>query len=605
MILAKRRIDLDCWKGIAIIAVLLYHLSIVKTGYLGVDLFLVINGFLIIPSVMKQIQEGTFSYVTFLRKRILRLAPLILIASALSLAVGYSGMLPDDYENLSQTAVASNVFSQNILASITTRDYWKSSNAFSPLMHMWYVGILVEFYFIFPLIALGLRKVKTRLSDASINIFLVALTLFSIIIFINPNVPIGNRFYLLPYRLYEFTLGGLIGFNSIFIKGKLDKIPGLNLLHAATALLLLALLGSSLFFINQDPLGLRLTIIGVYGIEPLSSETTRNLLILSTSLLSAIVISRNVSGKPLLNTSIVSNTIALLGRASFSIFVWHQILIAFYRYFISPELTLGFLVYFALSLALLSAVSYRYVEQAIKPDNRSLLGCIMADIAITAVALLIYLHAGVMRDVPELDVSKDNVQRNMFALYCDRVYQLDQDFPINGKPNVLIVNASFARDFANVLLESSYKDSVNISYSFEWDELLKERISQSDFIFAFGFKQEIPAYVFENMKPSAKIWGIGTKNFGFTSGNVYARRNEPDYFQSAIPLREELRQANDSLRQSWGENYIDFVQLSLNGEGNISLFTPEHKLISQDCNHLTQNGAKHFAALVPWNDIFH
>ena len=144
------RNDIDAWKGFAILAVVLYHLGILKTGYLGVDLFLVINGYLIIPSLTAKINERCFSYFGFLKKRLLRLAPLVIIASSVCLAVGYSGMLPDDYENLSETAVASNFFSQNILASITTKDYWKSSNAFSPLMHMWFVGILIEFYVAFP-----------------------------------------------------------------------------------------------------------------------------------------------------------------------------------------------------------------------------------------------------------------------------------------------------------------------------------------------------------------------------------------------------------------------------------------------------------------------
>ncbi|MBR6125391.1 hypothetical protein IKQ19_17665, partial [Candidatus Saccharibacteria bacterium] len=221
----------------------------------------------------------------------------------------------------------------------------------------------------------------------------------------------------------------------------------------------------------------------------------------------------------------------------------------------------------------------------------------------TAFALFVYLHAGVMRDVPELDVSRNNLQRNMFALYCDRVYELDRDFPQNEKPNVLIVSTSFARDFANVLLESTYKDSVNISYAAEWNESLLPRVRESDFIFSFGFKSEVPQYVFENLNPTAKIMGIGTKNFGFTNGNVYAKRNSPDYFKQTLPLYRELEQANRQMKQSWNGDYIDLVALSLDSNGRIRIFTPEHKFISQDCSHFTQNGAKHFASLIDWSKL--
>ena len=94
--------------------------------------------------------------------------------------------------------------------------------------------------------------------------------------------------------------------------------------------------------------------------------------------------------------------------------------------------------------------------------------------------------------------------------------------------------------------------------------------------------------------------GIGTKSFGFTNGNVYAKRNSPDYFKQTLPLYRELEQANRQMKQSWNGDYIDLVALSLDSNGRIRIFTPEHKFISQDCNHFTQNGAKHFASLIDW-----
>lgn len=146
------RADIDVLKGIAIIAVILFHLGILKSGYLGVDVFLVINGFLIIPSICEKIALGEFSYFSFIKARLLRLWPLVVLLSLACLIVGYIGMLPDDYENLGESIVASNLFSENILLYHTTNDYWNVANDYNPLMHLWYVGVIFEFYLVFPLV---------------------------------------------------------------------------------------------------------------------------------------------------------------------------------------------------------------------------------------------------------------------------------------------------------------------------------------------------------------------------------------------------------------------------------------------------------------------
>ena len=163
------RNDLDVLKGIAIIAVVLFHLGIIKSGYLGVDMFLVINGFLIVPSICKKVLAGEFSYITFMKTRLLRLWPMVVLLSFLCLAVGYIGMLPDDYENLGESVVASNFFSENILLSITTKDYWNVSNDYNPLMHLWYVGVIFEFYLLYPLVIMAVGGGKNKAWRAALR----------------------------------------------------------------------------------------------------------------------------------------------------------------------------------------------------------------------------------------------------------------------------------------------------------------------------------------------------------------------------------------------------------------------------------------------------
>lgn len=108
----EHRVDIDVLKGFAIVAVILFHMYILKSGYLGVDLFFVISGYLLIPKLCNQFCEKKleFKYFPFEKKRIMRLWPLIVIAGIISLAIGFIGMLPDDYENLTENIIASNFF---------------------------------------------------------------------------------------------------------------------------------------------------------------------------------------------------------------------------------------------------------------------------------------------------------------------------------------------------------------------------------------------------------------------------------------------------------------------------------------------------------------
>ena len=208
------RHDLDLLKGIAILAVVLYHMGITRSGYLGVDAFLVINGFFIVPRVVEQVGTCDFRYFAFLEKRVIRLLPLLLLVSAIVMAVGYWGMYPNDYENLSESVVATSLFSNNILSSITLKNYWNTLNDYKALMHTWYVGVLFEFYVVFPLIPIVVKNIARKWGHDYIKTVVYAIAGFSavsLVMYLTPAISIGDRFYLLPCRIFEMAVGGLAG----------------------------------------------------------------------------------------------------------------------------------------------------------------------------------------------------------------------------------------------------------------------------------------------------------------------------------------------------------------------------------------------------------
>ena len=599
----KYRLDLDVLKAIAIIAVVLYHMGIVSSGYLGVDLFFVINGFLIIPGVVRNVDQKASAgyYFNFLLKRFMRLLPLVVIATLVCMAVGFAGMLPDDYENLSESVIASNLFSNNILSAVTTKNYWDVVNDYKPLMHLWYIGILAEFYIVFPLLIILYKKITSLIKvnyAQTINGFLVALFVLSLVMYFLP-VRESDKFYYLPYRIYELVAGGLI---AIY----LPRFDGAKWLKNGTAtlvvsVLLLLVIFSGLFTIDIHNLGPKITAVG----EPVSVENIiiKRVLLLVTVALSCLILLCDTSVGVL--KRVYSNSfMATIGKMTFSIYVWHQIMLAFYRYYVSSEVTLLFFVGFVLCLALVSYLSYRFIEKKIVVSWKWFAVWALLALLVMGSAAYVYLNAGVVRDVPEIGVKKGAVHRNMHAEYCDRIYDYDVDFAKNDKINVLIEGVSFTRDWGNILLESEMADKINLSYIFEFTEDKMQRYKECDYLFAFCDKESVPDYVWKNLKPGAEVWGIGTKNFGENNGQIYAHRFKDDYFSQTIELRQCHKTLNEKWKKSWGENYVDLIQPVLTENGHVRIFTDDHKFISPDSRHLSEPGAKYYARVIDFSKIF-
>ncbi|MBQ5648480.1 MAG: hypothetical protein IIV16_05085, partial [Alistipes sp.] len=212
---------------------------------------------------------------------------------------------------------------------------------------------------------------------------------------------------------------------------------------------------------------------------------------------------------------------------------------------------------------------------------------------------------GTVRDVPELGVYVGKTHRGQFAEYCDRVYAYNVDFPDNEKINVLVEGVSFGRDFANILLESQMIHKINLSYVYQHDEKYLSRYRNCDYLFTFRSKSQLPDYVKENTNRNAKVYGLGTKNYGESNGVVYKHRNSPNYFKQTIRINPNLYTINEQWKREWGsDNYIDFLELSTMPNGEIRVFTDENRFISQDCQHLTQDGARWYAKIIDWEKIF-
>lgn len=578
---------LDVLKAIAIIAVVLYHSGFLTYGYLGVDLFLVIAGYLTTKSLCSKIlvaKTSTFGeYFDFEVSRLVRLLPVLLVASIVCMAIGYWTMLPDDYENLSESAIASNTFVNNILASITTKNYWAVTNDYKPLMHTWYVGLLMQFYLIYPLVFFFAKLDKKNSQRAAITIISV-LAIISLLVYVGTN-DISHRFYYLPSRFYEFAVGGIVAL--IWNPKEKEKPFYTWFVYLCYVLLLL------LFVVNKELIPANLKLILVVAISVV--------LIMSSNILE--------------NEVTANRILAKVGAASYSIFIWHQVFLAFYRYTISEHFTIfSYIAYIGL-VAFLSWFTYKFIEQKVNEwlkEGRSKIifytTTIIVFLGLCLYSGVIYLRAGVVRDVPELYISKDNIHRGMHAEYCDRVYKYDKSFETD-KPHWLVIGNSFGRDFVNTILESDIAEKIEVSYIFHTDYNNKEKTSRyanADriFISTLGINEEyvssIELMCLANGFPPEKLVIVGEKNFGECNGQIYVRRNTPKYFALRTVADKEMVKKNSRLKSLYGDRFLDLISMVIDDKGTVPVFSLDHHYISQDCEHFSKGGAVYFGQLINW-----
>lgn len=549
-------------------------------GYLGVDIFLVFSGYFFLKSLLTKLEEGKFNYWSFIFRKIVRLWPLILIAGGISLLVGYFLMLPDDYENLAESVIASSVFANNILSCITTKNYWNVSNIYKPLMHTWYVGVLMQAYIVIPLVYLFVTRI-TKEVRKSFLFTTIVLTAISLGLYLVPSFSTAWKFYYLPFRLFEITVGGLLIFVKPLKSNKWKKI----LLCCSLVIILLMLTSQ---------------------IEILSSSFMLLTVVLES--FAFVWCSNEIEFSE--RTEKCLSCFAILGKSSYSIYIWHQVIIAFLLYSVFSDRNALFFVVLLFLTAVFSFLSYNYIEKPLgrligskkKEAYVILIGIVFAFV-ICVLSFIVYMNAGVTRDIPELDIETSNVHRHMHAEYCDRPYAWNSKFRDDDNTHILVLGNSFGRDWANVLYE--YDSSLDITYLYYREEdisVYQNWIEEADFIFYVeGPDYKGVSELLLSAVPSEKLYIVGNKSYGESNGIIYAKRGSDYYHNLSVKLPDELIEQNIMEKERYGAHYIDLISPVQNADGKVRVFTDDNRYISQDCTHLTQAGAQYYARILDFS----
>lgn len=579
-----RSSKIDFLKGFAILCVVFFHMGLLKYGYLGVDIFLVVAGYLTARSLLKAFDADEFSYFGFLYKRISRVLPIVLLASAVALLVGLPTMLPDDLENLCQSVVATTCFANNVLQCITTRNYWDVVNEYKPLMHTWYLGVLFQFYFAIPLLFM-LGRVAGKAEYRKTALWLVAL--LSIVSFAMYVGRLGEArfvFYYLPWRFFEFGVGACLSLSAFKVLNRSRSILGY----------VIGLVG--------------LLVVMMPGYLEVGSARLI-VVVLCTALLLCI----DEASVPLASRLFEVRWLTSLGKASLSIYVWHQIVLAFMRYCIAAEVTATSVFCCAVVIGAVAWLSYVFIENKKSSVSRFMGKTVAMEVGflvVNVLALLIHVRSGVLYDIPELEIVAKCVKPGLHKMYNNKNYRLNHGFSSDSRLNVLVIGDSYARDWINVLQESVMSNKLDISYA-ELSKLpddLPKRFHNAQYVFyatmGGSVATVVPKFVTDGVDSSKyntsdgwctnHVFLVGTKYFGKSQGVFFCRRFGANGHSQFVPLPQQFIDRNAKEKEECGRKGVGFVDLIgaiANRDGDIPVFSDEGKFISQDCRHLTHGGA--------------
>lgn len=571
-----RNAVIDLLKGIAIITIILYHFGLLSSGYLGVEIFFVISGYLTTLSLLHEGNE--INYFKFIKKRLIRLYPLAVLACLVSFAIGYYVMLPDYFKNTCETIAGTCMFSNNFVQHITSGNYWDQSNDYKPLMHTWYIGLLFQFYLLYPLIFLIVKRLFKVDFEKKFLSTLICLGIVSLGLYFYSE-SVSFKFYMLPCRLYEFFVGGIVA---------IVQYQRINYLKTAVLLHLMVLIGI------------------LYLLEIVSPN---NLVVPAITVLTSYIIFKSKDcDSHILGESVIAEVFIKAGKASYSLYIWHQLIIAFWRYTINDYLSLssycivlavtiavGWVSYVLFELKLFSIVSKKKAF-----ENTYLMSFMLCAIVLTLASCKIYTRLGVVRNVPELNIWL-NGQVLDSQSYNQRISSMyeGKSFERNGKPNILVIGDSFGRDWCNVLLESQSLSDYNLSYSSDCGEHLMDIVKEANVVFIANNGEatkyfDIIPYMVENNK----VYRVGVKGFGRCMGKYYNASHDSAYYHQTINVPENIAAVNKKEKEIFGNSYIDIVALISTENGKLPIFTPDGKFFSHDGIHLTKAGAKRIAQLI-------
>jgi peptidoglycan/LPS O-acetylase OafA/YrhL len=363
---SEHRPDIDGLRAVAILSVLVFHASAAALpgGFVGVDIFFVISGFLISGIIFRSLAKDSFSYVDFYIRRIKRIFPALLLVLCTVWFAGWATLFTDEFEQLGKHIAAGAAFISNV-ALWEESGYFDTAAEYKPLLHLWSLGIEEQFYIVWPVIAALAWRLRIKLLYV-----IAALTAVSFALNVaRVDAHESTTFYLPITRAWELGIGALLAYWAVFESTKLAALvaPRRNAIAAAGALLLLA----ALIVIDQ-----RKVFPGWWAALPT----------LGTVLLIA-------AGPPAwLNRVVLGNrAMVFVGLISYPLYLWHWPILSFLRVVGEREPSYAIKTAAITVTFVLAWLTYEVIEKPIRFGQRARAWATALLASVAAIGLVGYL----------------------------------------------------------------------------------------------------------------------------------------------------------------------------------------------------------------------
>jgi peptidoglycan/LPS O-acetylase OafA/YrhL len=446
------RPDIDGLRAIAILLVVVFHAlpTALPSGFIGVDIFFVISGYLITGIILKDMATGHFSYLHFYARRFRRIMPALATVLLSVLLLGWLMLLSDEFSALARNAVAGATFTTNLIL-LRQASYFDWAAELNPLLHLWSLGVEEQFYLLWPPILLLIHRYSSKWF---FNILMLGLVSFGL----NAYFISGNEtkvFYLLPTRFWELLIGGMLAQYE-------NTHPHATRQHGNTLSVIgLGILFVAIYFINRGE-----SYPGWWAILPT---------------LSALLL---IAAGPhtLINRTLLANKpMVLIGLISYPLYLWHwpllslarinegELSFAFALGILGLSAVLAFLTWQFIELpAQLRFFSHHHKKQRDKIYIAYALGSIFL---ISLLGILIVYKDGYPNRYPEIEAARIKLEQNAaFNISesddCKQKYglQISDCFQSSNSPSLALIGDSHARHLYNGMKEEGIGAGTNVLY---------------------------------------------------------------------------------------------------------------------------------------------
>ena len=573
----KYRAEIDGLRALAVLPVILFHAGFewFGGGFVGVDVFFVISGYLITTIIISELAEGKFSIVNFYERRARRILPALFFVMLMCIPFAWMWMLPDALENFGQSLVSTSLFSNNFLL-MKTAGYWDLASEYKPLMHTWSLAVEEQYYIIFPVFLIfGWRFGNEKLIWLILFISLISFTLSEY----------GWRqnsiahFYSSPSRAWELLAGSIAAF--------IYKHKGLKNNNGLAFLGLIIILYSILTFNKETPFPSAFTLAPVIG----------------TIFIILYADNKTFTGKILSSKILVG-----FGLISYSLYLWHQPIFAFGRIYKQDQIT-DFDSYILLCLSVfLAFLTWKFIETPFRSKtyfSSSKVLSVSLFMMIFFISIGLYFHLS--NGAPNRIFTLDAYERSSHEIKINNLNDLALKKSKKDNPNdkhIYILGDSFASDIA--YLFSHHKPTIKYTLAHAispiesiCDARLIQKIEQfqiTSIMIAFdeGFNLTCINNLISALEERAiKVIFIGTKQFG-NNMNWLARLNTNE--RSSLCQPPNSKKINIDLIDASAipeKNYFSFFK-TFSSNGCFPITNAAGELLSSDRQHFTIAGVEYF-----------